>query len=79
MKWVENLERKVILFFDLPEEKKQEIIRDNKGVIVWPNGAEITKRDLEVNYILSKYPNGRYNLENRYDDNLYIENILFSE
>jgi len=63
---------------DLTDEAIEKIISENIEYLTWTNGTEISKEELQADFMLLKMEDGMYSLTMK-DEDFYINDIIFSE
>jgi hypothetical protein len=63
---------------DLSDEAIEKIINENIEYLTWTNGTEISKDELQADFMLLKMEDGMYSLTMK-DEDFYINDIIFSE
>ncbi len=63
---------------DLPDEVIEKIIYENIEYLHWEDGTEISKDELQSDFMLLKMEDGMYSLSMKGED-FYVHDIIFSE
>lgn len=63
---------------DLTDEVVEKIINENIEYLTWTNGTEISKDELQADFMLLKMEDGMYSLTMK-DEDFYVNDIIFSE
>lgn len=62
---------------DLNDEVVEKIISENINYLTWTDGTEITKEELQSDFVLLKMEDGIYSLTMK-DADFYVNDIIFS-
>lgn len=62
---------------DLTDEVVEKIISENINYLTWTDGTEITKEELQSDFVLLKMEDGIYSLTMK-DADFYVNDIIFS-
>ena len=63
---------------DLTDEVIERIISENSEYLTWKDGSEISKDELQADFMLLKMEDGMFSLTMK-DEDFYVHDIIFTE